>query len=355
MNESNEAQRQWLVREYRDGDEEQIRELRGIVLSGAQDSNWWQWMCRNGPDGPAIIWLADTGEEIIGHHALLPLRVKIGDQVCKCCIGFDAMTHPDYQRRGVLASVDAKLGEAAEEKGVNFSFGMATTRIFPVYTKLQALVVCVPPLLVRVVNWGRVLKYRFKVPVPVGNLFGYFRDRLLSRSSRLRDTGIAVEQIQSFDERFDDLWQKASEIAPIMIVRDRSYLNWRYVEKPENKYVMFAARRQREIVGYIVVMLVSFDLLRGEIIDLLTVPGEDIVTEELVNRAIGYLREEGAEVVTCLMLPDTPYYRTLRKMGFICRSSGLQLGVRLRKTNLSSEFITNPRNWYYVLGDRDTV
>ncbi len=34
---SSEPEREWSIREYREGDEAQILELRGIVLSGRRD------------------------------------------------------------------------------------------------------------------------------------------------------------------------------------------------------------------------------------------------------------------------------------------------------------------------------
>ena len=355
MNGSSNAKSQWSVRPYREGDEDQIIDLRNTVMSVSKDRQWWQWMCRNGPNGPAIIWVADTGKQIIGHHALLPLRAIIGDEVKKCCIGFDAMTHPDYQRQGVLKSVDEKLSESAIKNGINFSFGLSEENTFPIYAKLGSAAICRPPLLVRVIKWDKVLKHRLRVPAFAGKLFGYACERLTSRSSIPKDTDIEVEQIQSFDESFDDFWQKASKIAPIMMIKDRKYLNWRYAEKPENEYKIFIARKHQKIAGYIVVVLAGGELLRGDIIDILTVPGEDMVTKALVTQAVSHLSKEGADMITCLVLPDSPYYQIMRKMGFMRRSSGLMFGSRIRNPELPRELIVNRQNWHYVRGDCDIV
>lgn len=288
----------------------------------------------------------------------MPLRMKFGDRVCKVSLGFDVMTHPEYQRQGILSALGPHSTEYMVKNGFCIDYGTSTIQRFPVYLRLKMAYsiacICEPPMLIKVVNWGKLLKTRYRVPALIGNLFGYVWEHLTEYSS-LRDTGMVVEQIQSFDEDIDDFWQKASVIKPIMVVRDRKFLNWRYVEKPGNEYTIFVARKRREIVGYIVVKLEYADLLRGVIVDLLTLPGEDIVTGALINRARSYLQESGADIISCLMLPDVPYYRHLKKMGFMRRRSGIQLNVRIFDPGLPPEFVHNPANWYYVRGDSDVI
>ena len=70
------------MREYQESDEERIRELRGISLSGPKDSQWWHWMYRNGPAGPAMAWIAEVGNKIVGHTAGLPVRMKVKNLTC---------------------------------------------------------------------------------------------------------------------------------------------------------------------------------------------------------------------------------------------------------------------------------
>ena len=93
---------------------------------------------------------------------------------------------------------------------------------------------------------------------------------------------------------------------------------------------------------------------RGYIVDFLTSHGEDALTEMLTTRAVEHLREEETAIIICLMLRDTPYYRTLRKLGFTHRH-GPRLNVRIFDQNISKEFVTNPSNWYYVAGDDDSI
>ena len=360
MNDSKPVKPQWSVREYQEGDEDQILELRGIVLSDSRDSQWWRWMYRNGPDGPVNLWLADDKQKVVGVNPGLPLRMKIGDQVCKSALCFDVMTHPEYQRQGVLSALGVVGNEYRLNNGFSIDYGTSTLQKYPIYQKLKLpsiiFAICQPPSMVKVINWAKVLKTRYRIPAFIGNLLGYVRERLSRRVSSSHYDDIEVEQISSFNENIDAFWLKASEIKQIMLVRDMKYLNWRYVEKPGNEYVIFLAKRQKEIVGYIVVKKIETKtIIRGAIIDLLTLPREDIVAEALITGAIRYLHREGVAMISCLMLPETPYYRILKKMGFMRRCSRIQLNVRLYDQNLSKEFVTDSSNWYFVWGDTDTT
>lgn len=358
MKESGEAKPRWAIREYRDGDEEQILELREATLGDPRNMQWWNWMYKNGPDGPATFWVAEAEGKIVGINPGLPLRIKVKDRVCRSILGFDIMTHPDYQRQGILNTL-ANIGTSYRvEHGFNLDHGTSTPQRFPVYQKLKIthkhIVVCQPPLMVKVINWGQVLKACLRIPVFLGKLLGYIWERLIIRTSSLPDTDIQVERISAFNEDIDEFWLKASELKDIMFVRDRKYLNWRYVEKPENEYAIFLARRQQEIVGFIVLKIVINNMKRGFIVDLLTLPDEDSVAEVLINRAVEYFRGEEADLLLCLMFQDTTYYRVLRKLGFTHRYSGIQLNVRVFDTDISKEFIGDSGNWYFVFGDTDT-
>jgi GNAT superfamily N-acetyltransferase len=355
MVETNQSQREWSIREYREGDEEQILKLRGMVLSGPNDKQWWQWMFRNSPGGPAYIVVAEVNGRIIGHHAMMSVPLKIRDQITKGSHGLDLMVHPDYRRQGIFRTLSRKMIESPNSLDRSIGFGTPGEMSHQGFVKwLNVLDVCEIPLLVKVINWGTFLKKRYKIPAFVGKLLGYIWERITNRLPLPQDAEIEIDEVTSFDERINKFWEKASGLKEIMVVRDMKYLNWRYAAKPANKYKILIAKKEAEIIGYIVLNLEKGAMPRGNILDLLTLPGEATVTELLLTRALRCFKEEGIAIISCLMLPDTPYYGTLRKLGFI-RRRGASLCTRIVDQNITKDFVTNPTNWYYVMGDSDAL
>jgi GNAT superfamily N-acetyltransferase len=345
----------WSIREYREGDEEEILKLRGLVFGESNDRQWWQWMFRQNPSGPAFIVIAETDQEIIGHHAITFMPMKIRDQVTRGSHGVDLMVHPAYRRQGIFRMLGMKINESRKTTNRSISYGIPLKESHQGFVKwfhLQDL--CEVPALIKVVDWGTVLKKRYKIPAFAGKLVGYVYERITSHTSSPKDVETEIDEVASFDERIDKFWEKASKIKEIMVVKDMEYLNWRYVSKPGNKYKILIARNEKEIIGYTVLNLEKGAMPNGHIIDLLTLPDKATVAEALLTRALRYFKEEGIAIVSCLMLPDTPYYGTLRKLGFM-RRTGVNLCVRIFDQNIPKDFVINPANWYYVMGDGDTI
>jgi len=353
MNESSADKPHWIVRKYRDGDEEQIRELRGITLSGAKDNQWWEWFYKNNPAGPAIIWLAEADNKIIGHVAHVPIRMKIGNQESLGAIGVDSMTHPDYQRKGILKILQEKIFESSVEQGICFSVGTCLSHIMPIYKRLQFIEICEQHLLVKVTSWGMLLKRRFRIPYFLGNMFDNIWGLITTHTSSTESSNIEIDQVFTFEKSINDFWQKASLQKEIMVVRDMEYLNWRYFEKPGEDYRVFVAKRDEDIVGYMVLKLENIDPTRGVIVDLFTLTNNDIVIKELIRKSIAYFKENGVLIISCFMLPDTQCYQILKKLGFIRWNSDLHFDIDIYDQKLSGEFVTNPQNWYFVRGDTD--
>ena len=353
MNESSTDKLHWAIRKYRDGDEKQIRKLRGITLSGAKNNQWWKWFYKNNPAGPAIIWVAEADNKIIGHAAHVPIRMKIGNQESIGALGVDSMTHPEYQRQGILKKLQEKISESSVEHGICFSVGTCLSQIMPIYKKLQIIEICDQHLLMKVTSWGMLLKRRFRIPYFLGNIFGYIWEFITNHTSLTDNSNIEIDQIFTFEKSINEFWQKASIQKEIMVIRDMEYLNWRYCENPQEDYRIFVAKREEDIIGYMVLKLDKIDPTRGCIMDLLTLPNNNIVIEALIRKAIPYFKDNGVLIISCFMLPDTQYYQILKKLGFFRWNSDLHFDIDIYNQKLSEEFVTNPKNWYFVRGDTD--
>jgi glycosyltransferase involved in cell wall biosynthesis len=348
--------RQWSIRQYQDGDETQIRELRAITLSGEKTSQWWKWQYLENPDGPAIIILAEAHQKIVGHRAIIPVRMKIGNETCMGSYGLDAMTHPDYQRQGIYVSIGKLIYESLIKNGIGIVYGTPNNNAYPIAIKyLQWFDICNVPVMVKIIDWGIILKKHLGIPRFMGKPLGKAFEFIFKKTRHFKSPDIEVQQITAFDERMDKFWLKASTIKQTMVVRDMIYLNWRYVYKPDKNYKIYIASRMNEIVGYMVVSLDKKVDLSGIIVDLLLLPGEEPASGLLIGEALKYFKKEKATFVKCLMLRQAPYFKILKKMGFMVFKSAIRLCARINDPNISKEQNKNPSNWYYTYGDGDTI
>ena len=355
------------MRPYRDGDEDDIRELFELVFGKELSAEQWNWQYRDNHTDMIMITLAEgEGGELAGHYALRPVRMKVGDKTCLGTLSLDTMVHPDYRKQGMFIKLATRMYEVAAEQGIPLTYGFPNRNSYHgLFNRLDWVDLCGRiPLFAKILNVRNVLSNRLSnrlllsVAASLGkaalSLFYAFQRGALPADCRL-------EEVTRFDDRINDLWEKTSTSYSILAVRDKEYLNWRYVENPTEEYALFVVERDHEVVGYTVLKCEErFGLQVGFIVDVLTIPNEPGIGNGLISEAVEYFRKEHMDMVGCLMLEHTPYAKSLRKNRFVIVPQKLfpqelYLGVRRHTEEYSEQFITNPENWFITWGDHDAI
>ena len=355
------------MRPYREGDEGNIQELFVLVFGKELSAERWNWQYRDNHTGMITITLAEgEGGELAGQYALRPVRMKIGEKTCLGTLSLDTMVHPDYRRQGMFTKLATRMYEVVAEQGIPLTYGFPNRNSYRGFVhRLNWVDLCGRiPLFVKMLNVRNVLSKRISnrlllsVVALAGRtalaLFYTFRKGALPADCRL-------EEVTRFDDRVNVLWDKASTSYSILVVRDKEYLNWRYVENPTDEYTLFVVERGQKTGGYAVLKCEErFGLQVGFIVDMLTVPNEPDIDNGLISEAVEYFRKEQMDMVGCLMLEHTPYVQSLGRNGFVIVPQRLfpqelYLGVRRHTDEYSEQFITNPKNWFITWGDHDAI
>jgi hypothetical protein len=317
---------------------------------------WLEWFLEFRPDSRLFL-VATLGEKIIGYYANIASSLKIEDKVVQNYRG-TIVTHPNYRKkssnalRPLLRSFHARL---EEKKSVVSCFPIQPLiRYFTRKLRIRILkrvsrylrVLKITYLLERFVKHERLAQILSFFLQPFLDLF-YFKDRFWSHEK------IAIREIHSFDERFDSLWERASRAYRVLLVRDQEYLNWRYVREPGQKYVIFAAEREKEVLGYVVLKQVEKNNRPcGIIFDLFGVRNREVL-RALVLGAVEYFKKQGLDKVE-FYLSDDYYESILKSLGFLKRKidpgrSGWLLAKSYR-ADVEHDFY-NPKHWFVTSSD----
>jgi len=349
----------WKVRDGNKMDMEGILSLRGVVFKEEErdklDPRFWKWEFMDGPAGKALIYIVEDQNNIVGHFADIPRRFAVEGGMVLGTLSLDLMVHPNYWRKGMFAA----MGTYGAEK-VRQSNGLFLTA-FPIRSetilglkKIGWREVEKLPVLVYPIRFGGILK-RYVHFLPLGLMMGgitrFFYFLLYGLRRREGTGGIEVEKVGSFDEPFDHFWQKASVLYPVMGIRNRDYLNWRYLQHPTRSYVIYRAKKSGEMRGYIVLRKV--DLLNfnsAVIVDLLALDEEILLA--LVERGIQHSKQEGADLLGFMVPQGHPYYKILRRKGFLRSPKTFQFMVY---PHSNREIFVSPEKWYVTWGDSDVI
>jgi len=321
----------FIFREYRKGDEDQIRKLFQLVMNKPFPPSVWKWKYRENPAGEPLVFVVEHEGRIVVHLCELPVRMMIDGREHVVYQGVDAMTHPDYRDGGLFRR--SHHGSLAHVKTVHY--GATRKKLVPMYEHT-------------VEGISYITKVESREKPLVGKGIKGRLNSIIKRQDVKHRAGSDISPISSFGKEFDGLWKQNLEKSRVMVVRDRRYLNWRFAQKPGSEYEIFKAQIDETVKGYIVLKVQDG---KAYVMDLLT-SGDPIIEKDLISHALEYSKRIGATDMVFPLL-DKMLESTIDGMGFLTTRSGFHLMARSYDKKISQSILADAGNWYFTYGDID--
>lgn len=338
----------------RAGDEEELAAFDRRRGSAPSTAEYWRWKYFDNPAGPACVAAARVGEEIVGTLGFLPVRMRVHAQEVVATQQVDVAIMAEYRGGGIYFQLAHAIIEEGAKRGITFGFGFATEQTRALSVDFLGFDLVGP-----IHRLAKVLDYGHYAGALLGRrLAGMVRRVTAPAHGRKprRSLPLAgnIAPVDRFDERFDRLAANLIQ-APIMVIRDAAYLNWRYADCPTVAYGRYAARTEATVSGFVVFHTYEADgVVRGIIDELLCSPDDPDAVERLLSAALSDLAADGAVNAICWLPAWHPLANRLRALGFRVREARNELIVlRNKTTGLEFEHLTEERNWYYTHGDSD--
>lgn len=314
----------------------------------------WEWLYgrnpNNPPEGPRAMIVRDAGK-VVGLFRCIPAPLKIGNRYFINDWNVDLMIHPDY--RGKRLALD--LAHALLSEGdVNTGLPLTNSPTYRILTKLNGRFIDVAPFhqIIRPIRMHIYAKSVLKLP-GIYHVFAamlkLYYILIVDRRGQEPDRTLIVEEIGRFDSSFEDFWEKVQQDYPVIIKRDPRYLNWKFIERPDCKYTVFRAVRERELAGYVVVRSDErFGVRTGFIVDILTRRDDVRAIDALLSRAIQKLRDDGADQISAQAFFVATFKRSFRRAGFIKKPSRRvrRIVLTINNDSVPRDVLINPKNWF---------
>lgn len=313
------------------------------------------------PLGRAVSVVAwnSAKKEAAGTYALIPTPVKTGSQTRRCLLSVNSLTSERYRGQGIYTAMITDAYQSGERAGYSLVYGMPNQNSYPIHRKCGLFQDLGPiPLYLRPLR-------------PSGMAHSYVKSGALSALARPFDglyrprssAGTLFVKLTNENLDFADrFWERVKDKYPVMVSRDGRRLAWRFLNIPRRKYqcwyalsangapVAFAIGRKMEVAGIRCAMLA----------DLLFLDGYESQARALVRKVLGILREEGADMAGCLMLPWTSEAALLRKMGFFKCPKAMEpqpflFCAHAFQDEIRESGVMELKNWFFTMGDYDVV
>ena len=221
----------YLVRCYRAGDEEAILRLFRASFGFDRGLDHWRWKYAANPWGEPKISLAANvaGDgELAAHYGGYPIPLwRDGRPFLALQIG-DTMTDPGIRDPGrgkasLLARTVRHFFAVHRDGGFGLFYGF---------------------------NTGPIQRFcRWFIGGSQDRPVRYLA-RDLEPASGWRPGGYRVERVLAVGPAWDRLFHRVAPGYRFLVRRDAEYLDWRYLRRPDTRYVILAARRLRRLVGW---------------------------------------------------------------------------------------------------------
>lgn len=345
------------IRMNRDSDGNDANRLFNLVFGGKRSLNEWRWKFEAVPGGPGVFTVAEVNGKLVAQYPSLPVRLKCGDSVIRAAQSVDALVHPEFRGSGALiARLLSHHVAYVRDHGFAFAFGFPNA----VHHRVGKKLLNYKDLfwlhaLFRRLSWGHAVRTRASY-IPGWALKAIaWTSRILIRvmiPDECSGSTLTTREVRDFsDKRFDLLWNAAKENYAVLAVRDSEFLNWRYARNPSHSYVILAAEKGSELVGYTVLSIDrQDDVQKGEIVDLLAVDGK--AEAALIGAALSWFHSQQADYALCYALREDGMSGTLARFGFREHPAFPPIPVvyQLYRQELEA-LLTNSASWHITHGD----
>jgi len=328
------------IRTYQPGDEEAILRLFRECF-GERDLAHWKWKFQDHPWGREKIAVALADGELIAHYGGYPARWRdCGPGETGVFRGLqvgDTMTSPrarglGRRRTSLLHGVMQFYFDEFCENGVDLNFGFNTGKIQRYYLRL--------------VPNSRLVE---EAPLRVLETSGAAVERLASIAAG--GEAATVREVRETSAEWDEFFERQAPNYGFLVERSGRYVNWRYLERPDVDYSVYAARVDGTLVGW---SAFRHDGERLVWVDGLFEEDRPEAFAAILSRALGKRRYRAVTTVEGWFTPRPAWWaRIAEEAGFEPRPEPNRIGMIYKPFGAEDVGPRMDGRIYYTQGDSD--
>ncbi|MHC4943083.1 MAG: GNAT family N-acetyltransferase [Planctomycetota bacterium] len=333
------------IRQYQPGDEIDILKTFNAVFA-ENDPDYiprtleqWEWEYKHNPAGNQIVLAVQEDGKVICQYCCLPCFANLRGEKVVIGQGVDSFLDPSFRkglkREGVFLRVARTYFKQIGVPEITaWGYGFPNDKAYRVGVKM--------------------LKYH-EIRKPQTALF-----RNLWEFENDDDVGgkagsnASIEEVETFDGRFDDFWTHLMPHFPMAVWRDATYLNWRYKGCNWIPYRIFTALdTSGNLKGFCVVRPGWQGHPILAVTEVFTHPDDDGTFADLLRFIVRFARENEQRRVEFWLAETSKPFTMAKGMGFKTEGGLFNLVGRFYRDDLDLEYAK--ASWYYTLGDMDIL
>jgi len=343
-----------------------FRKIFGENLFRSTSEEYYDWKIFRNPYHKGKIFLERKEGMVVGSFTITPKKISIHGKELLAAETGDAFTHSQFRRRGISTKLRISSTKFALNEGIQVVYGIPNSQSLSVNKKTDRLpcpfvrlsLMTKPLRILRtiVISIIKLLLGR-KLDVPISFLFAMLKQKLyssiFSRSKgNATNKSFSIFTLDKFTDEIDGLWGSPRYI--FFTIRDKTYLNWRYCENPD-EYQIIVAKSGNEYLGYVVTKI-SKNGKAALICDFITVDDRLDVFNALIQKAEEMIEKAGVHWIQLWCVDSSPYHQALLSQAYYDRGLAFrQPVVVFSGTDYGKTLLEEDGKWHFTLADSDNI
>jgi hypothetical protein len=163
--------------------------------------------------------------------------------------------------------------------------------------------------------------------------------------------GQRVDEVSSTDRSWTDFFDSVGPYYRYLAKRDEQYINWRYLRRPDRKYLLLSVKKRGELAGWSVFYREGNRIIWG---DALFTPGDMPSVMHIFQHLLILPYSEGVEIIESWFPPRPAWWDAiLKRLGFISEKEPNDLHLTGPVFSDSGSIDMLRKYFYYTMGDSD--
>lgn len=342
-----------------------LQEIRTILTEvGAHNvaiynQAYWDWQYKQLPTGKSYVYAAWDGTKIIGYYHVPVYRCSINGEEKLIGNIQDVAVDPNYRGIGLFRQLAEFANADLDKSDVDLIYTFPNDKSIRTFLKYNHFkVVSSVSALIRPVHAGGILRSRINL-FGLEKIAGWFADgwvNLLASNPKLENA--KIEPITEITEEVEAVFSEYSTQFPNHLIRDKAWLDWRYLRSVRGKHSILALREAEKITAVVVLkedeMLGNPSLL---IMDFAFINGKDDSLLYLIDQIRKEPKLTDSEFNLLFVSGIAPALASFKQIGFFKIPEKVNPRILNLLSRSTSEIKAGPiqaeKNWLLTLGDWD--
>lgn len=213
------------------------------------------WRYNQNPAGLALIpAIRNSRKQVVGFIWVLPLKLRMKGQNYVAASGTNLLIHPQYRNSFAYIKLLRQFDQVFRKNKFLCTLASYRKKIINDFDNtprrwLGRFHCCLSRSMSR--SWPKRMGQSWP------SYFTKSADQLVSffySRHRIKDgqENITIQAIDQFDTTFDKFWGDLQDKYPLMLIRDRAFLAWRFTNTSRRQYQILVAQTESKMLGYIV-------------------------------------------------------------------------------------------------------